>query len=97
MWDAGFHCSHGGKLGVLLELCWYSGFLLICNGTSCRVPLGKLVSIRDVQGSSYLVAMMGGCSLVLARDYSIIVVGVHSVIAGVSSLSSGGVQAPLSL
>ena len=97
VWDAGFHCSHGGKLGVLLELCWYSGFLLICNGTSCRVPLGKLVSIRDVQGGSYLVAMMGGCSLVLARDYSIIVVRVNTVVAGISIFSNGGVQALFSL
>ena len=59
VWDAGFHCNHGRKLGVFLKLCWYSGFLLICDGTSCRVPFGKLISIRDVQGGSYLVAMTG--------------------------------------
>ena len=50
-----------------------------------------------MQGSSCLVAMAGGYSLVLARDYSIIVVGFHSVVVGVLSLSSGGVQVPLSL
>ena len=76
---------------------WYSEFLLTCGGASCRVPLGLLISSRDVQGGSCLVAMTGSCSLVLARSYSLLVVGVHSVVAGVSSLSSGGVQAPLSL
>ena len=50
-----------------------------------------------MQGGSCLVAMMGDCSLVLARDYSIIVVRFHSVVVGVLSLSSGGVQVPLSL
>ena len=50
-----------------------------------------------MQGGSCLVAMTGGCSLVLARGYSLLVVGVHSVVVGVSSLSSGGVQTPLSL
>ena len=66
-------------------------------GLSCRVLLGLLFSSRDVQGGSYLVAMMGECSLDLARGYSIVVVGAHFVIAGVSSLSSGGVQDPLPL
>ena len=44
-----------------------------------------------------LVAVTDGCSLVLARDYSIVLLGVNSVVAGVSILSSGGMQAPLSL
>ena len=48
-----------------------------------------------MQGGSCLVAMMGEWSLDLARDYSLVIVGVHSVIVGVLSLSSGGVQAPL--
>ena len=52
---------------------------------------------RDVQGGLCLVAMTGGCSLVLKRDYSIIVVRVNSVVAGATSLSSGGVPSPLSL
>ena len=38
---------------------------------------------KEMQGGSCLVAMMGGCSIVMARDYSIIVVGVHSVVVGV--------------
>ena len=50
-----------------------------------------------MQGSSCLVAMTGGCSLVLARDYSIVVVGVNSVVEGAMILSSGGVPVPLSL
>ena len=50
-----------------------------------------------MQGGSCLVAMTGGCSVVLARGYYLLAVGVHSVVAGVSSLSSGGVQAPLFL
>ena len=50
-----------------------------------------------MQGGSCLVAMTGGYSVILTRDYSIIVVGVHSVVAGASILSSGGVKAPLSL
>ena len=64
-----------GEVGVLLELVWYSGFLVTCSGASCRVLLGLLFSSRDVQGGSCLVAMMRGCSLVTASDYSIIVVG----------------------
>ena len=51
---------------------------------------------RDVQRGSCLVAMMGGCSLVLKRDY-IIVVLVNSVFAGASVLSSGDVPALVSL
>jgi hypothetical protein len=51
----------------------------------------------DVQGGSCLVAMMGGCSLVLKRDYSIVVALVNSVFLGASILSSGGMLAPLSL
>ena len=50
-----------------------------------------------MQGGLCLVAMTGGCSLVLKRDYSIIVVRVNSVVAGATSLSSGGVPSPLSL
>ena len=50
-----------------------------------------------MQGGSCLVAMTSECSLALARDYPIMVIGVHSVIVVVLSLSSGGVQALLSL
>ena len=85
VWDAGCHWSHGGKLGVL-KLHWYSGFLLIHNGTSCRVPLGQLASSRDVQGGSYLVAVTGGCSLVLARDYSLLGPGQLCSCGGFNSL-----------
>ena len=49
-----------------------------------------------MQRGSCLVAMTGGCSLVLKRDY-IIVVLVNSVFAGASVLSSGDVPAPVSL
>ena len=66
-------------------------------GLSCRVLLGQLVSSRDVHGGSCLAAITGECSLDLARGYSIVVVGAHFVIAGVSSLSNGGVQDPLPL
>ena len=83
LWDARLPWNRGEEIGVLLELCWYSGFLVTCSGASCRVLLGQLISRRDVQGGSCLVAMMGGCSIVMARDYSIIVVGVHSVVVGV--------------
>ena len=82
-WNAGLHWSPSREVGVLLELVWYSGFLVTCSGASCRVLLGLLFSSWDVQGGSYLVAMMGECSLDLARDYPIMVVRVHSVIAGV--------------
>ena len=50
-----------------------------------------------MQVGSFLVAMTGGCSLVLARDYSIIVVRVNTVVAGISIFSNGGVQALFSL
>ena len=50
-----------------------------------------------MQDGSYLVAMMGGCSLVLAREYSLLVVWVNSVVAGVSIFSNGCIQALLSL
>ena len=96
-WDAGFPWSHGEEVVVLLVLGWYTVFLVTCSGASCQVLLGQLISSRDVQGGSCLVAMMGVFSLVLARGYSLLVVRVQSVVAGVSSLSSGGVQAPLSL
>ena len=88
------HWSSGWEVGVLLEIVWYSGFLMTFSGVSCRVLLGQLISTRDV--SICLVAMMGERSLDLARDYSI-VVRVRFVIAGVLSLSSGSVQAPLPL
>ena len=91
------HWNRGGEIMVLLELGWYSRFLATCGGASCQVLLGRLIFSRDVQGGSCLVAMMGDCSLVLARDYSIIVVRFHAVVVGVLSLSSGGVQVPLSL
>ena len=52
---------------------------------------------RHVQGGLCLVAMTGGCSFVLKRDYSIFVVRVNSVVAGATILSSGGVPSPLSL
>ena len=82
-WDAGFPWSHGEEVVVLLVLGWYTVFLVTCSGASCQVLLGQLISSRDVQGGSCLVAMMGGCSIVMARDYSIVVVGVHSVVVGV--------------
>ena len=47
---------------------------------------------KEMQGGSCLVAMMGGCSLVLKRDSSIVVVLVNSVFLGASILSSGGVK-----
>ena len=96
-WGAGLHWSPGGEVGVLLELGWYSGFQVACSGASCQVLLWQLFSSRDLQGGSCLVAMTGGYSVILARDYSIIVVGVHSVVTGASILSSGCVKAPLSL
>ena len=95
--DAGFRWIHGTEFGVLLELGWYSGFLATCGGASCRVLFGRLISSRDVHGGLCLVAVTGGCSLVLKRDFSIIVVGVNSVVAGAMILSSCGVPVPLSL
>ena len=59
--------------------------------------LGTTHCSRDMQSGPYLVAMTGSYSLVLKRDYSIIVVLVNSVFAGASILSSGGVPVPLSL
>ena len=47
--------------------------------------------------ASVLLQCVGGYSLVLARDYSLLVVRVDSVVAGVSILSNGGVQALVSL
>lgn len=58
-------------------------FLVTCSGASCRVLKGQLISSRDVQCDSCLVAVTGECSLDLSRDYSIVVVWVHSVVAGV--------------
>ena len=53
------------------------------------------MSSRDVQGGSCLAAMSGGYSLVLAWDFSIIVVGVNSVV--VVGLILFSVQASLYL
>ena len=93
--DAGLHWHHGGKAGVLVKLGCYSGFLATCSGVSCQVFLGRLISNNDKQSDSCLVAVTCASSLVLQGI--IIVVGVHSVVLGILSLSSGGVQVPLSL
>ena len=93
----GLQWSRGREVGVLLELGWYSGFLATWGGATCQVFLRQLVSSSNVHGGSCLVAMTGGCSVVLARDYSILVVGVNSVVVGALIISSGGVKAPLSL
>ena len=61
---------------------------------SCQVLLERLVSKKDKQSRSCLVAVTCASSLVLQGI--IVVVGVHSVVV-ISSLCSGGVQAPLSL
>ena len=58
------------------------------------LPLGQLVSSRGVQDGSYLVAMMGGCSLVLARDYSLLVVLGSSILAEQGFFSPCDVQWP---
>ena len=36
------HWSRGGEIVVLLELGWYSGFLVTCGGASCQVLLWQL-------------------------------------------------------
>ena len=55
-WDVGLHWSRGGKVWVHLKLGWYSGFLATCDGASCWVLLGWLISSRDGQGGFCLVA-----------------------------------------
>ena len=55
-----------GKLGFLSSLGGYSGSLSTSSGASSQVVLGRLISSRDVQGGSCLVARSGGYSLVLA-------------------------------
>lgn len=50
-----------------------------------------------MQGVSCLVAMLGGCSLLLTLDYTNVMAGANSVVAVVSILPSGGVQTPFSL
>ena len=89
--------------GVVVRKPGFSSSLL---GTQCswRLTVGYPVEFsrathrsRDVQGGSCLVAMMVAWTLVLKRDYSIIVVLVNSVFVGASILSSGGMLAPLSL
>ena len=88
--NLGFLLSCNGKLGFSLEL------QLGCQ-TSSRVVLWQLISSRDVQGGSCLVAMLGGCSRILAWDFSILVLGVNSVVVVGLILSSDGVQTPLYL
>ena len=78
-----------------------SEFFLSLVGTqvylvTCEISWGDS-SLAGMFRVAPLVAVMDGCSLVLARDYSIVLLGVNSVVAGVSILSSGGMQAPLSL
>ena len=82
-WDAGLPWSRGKEVGILFELRWYSGFLVTCSGASYQDILGPLISSRDVEGGPRLVAMTSGCSLVMASDYSVVVVGVRSVVAEV--------------
>ena len=93
--DAGLHWSRDGEAEVLIKLGCYSGFLVTCGGVSCQVLLGQLVSNKDKQSDSCFVTVMCASSLVFQGI--IVVVGVHSVVVGISSLSNGGVQAPLSL
>ena len=50
-----------------------------------------------MQGGSCLAVMSGGYSLVLAWDFSIVVVGVNSVVVVGLVLSTGVVQTPLYL
>ena len=77
-----------GNLGFLSSLEGYSGSLSTCGGASSQVVLGQLVSSRDVQGGSCLVAISGGYSQDLAWNCSIIVVGVNSVVVVGSILFS---------
>ena len=74
--DSGFHSIHDGEFRVPLNLQGYSGVLSTYDGASSRVVLQKLISSRDVQDGSCLVAMSGGNSLVLAWYFSILVVGI---------------------
>ena len=91
--NLGFHASCHGDLGFPFMLGWYSGFLT-CSGASSHVVLGQLISSRDVQGGSCLVAMFQGYSLLLAWDFSIFVVGFNSVVVVGLILSIGGVKSP---
>ena len=50
VWDARFHWSHGGKLGVLLEFGWYSGFLGLVLGPPLKFSLGNLSLARICRG-----------------------------------------------
>jgi len=93
--DAGLHWSCGGEAEVLVKFGCYSGFLVTCGGVFCQVLLGQLVSNKDKQSDSCFVAVTCASSLVFQGI--IVVVGVYSVVMGILSLSSGGVQAPLSL
>lgn len=81
--DAGLHWGSGGSWGsrawLLLRVpgdLWWE--------LSCQVLLGRLVSKKDKQSKSCLVAVTCASSLVLQGI--IIVVGVHSVVV-ISSLS----------
>ena len=85
------------KLGFSSSLVGTQGSWRLAVGHPVELSWGRLISSRDVQDGSCLVAVMGDCSLVLKRDYSIIVVRVNSVVAGATILSSGGVPSPLSL
>ena len=86
-----------GNSGFFSSFVGTQGSWRLAVGHPVELSWGRLISSRDVQDGSCLVAVMGDCSLVLKRDYSIIVVRVNSAVAGVSVLSNGGVQALLSL
>ena len=82
-----------------------SGFLSCLGGTQGSSQLVVGPSLELYWGDSSLAGVfrvvpmllqcMGGYSLVLARDYSLFVVRVNSVVVVGSILSSRGVQAPL--
>ena len=65
------------------------------RGASSRVVLGRLFSSRDVQYGSPLVEFPSDYSLVLAWIFTLVVVGVNSVVAVGLILSNCDVQAPL--
>ena len=82
---SGFHSSWGGTQG--------SSRLAV--GPPLMLPWGNSSLAGMFRVAPVLLQCVGGYSLVLTRDYCLLVVGVNSVVVVGSILSSCGVQAPL--
>lgn len=90
-WDTGFHSSHGGELGISLEL---GGVFRVHLELPWGILSTSLGAFHLLQGCARWV--LSCCNVwVLAWVFTLEMVGVNSVVVVCLILSSCGVQVPL--